>query len=226
MKKPETKASIKDGKCSGLKTRDALLGAAKELFAALGFDGVTVSAICKKAGISGTQVHYHFKDKAQLYRAVISLVGEGEFERLSKLLKPASTALEFQLRLELFATEYLAWRTRDALAFRILNFEYLRGMPIAKDVMEAKFELMRSTLENYFSLAQQTKVVRQDCDVCVLSTSFFGALNSIVDYHSLDKEGRGRSLSNDEDRARIASEFIKTLFIGLQATHPEEPHAA
>lgn len=55
-----------------LEPRDRLLRASEELFAARGFDGVTVREICDRAGMNGAAVNYHFGDKEALYVAAVS----------------------------------------------------------------------------------------------------------------------------------------------------------
>jgi len=46
--------------------RDRVLGAALELIARDGFDGVRIADIAKRAGVSAALVHYHFANRAQL----------------------------------------------------------------------------------------------------------------------------------------------------------------
>ena len=55
-------------------TRDSVFDAAKPLFSARGFDGVSVDQIARDAGVNKAMIYYHFADKLALYRAV---VGDG-----------------------------------------------------------------------------------------------------------------------------------------------------
>jgi AcrR family transcriptional regulator len=55
-------------------TRDSVFDAAKPLFSARGFDGVSVDDIARAAGVNKAMIYYHFADKLALYRAV---VGDG-----------------------------------------------------------------------------------------------------------------------------------------------------
>lgn len=54
-------------------TRQRLIEAAAVLFAAEGFENVTVREICKASNANVAAINYHFGDKAGLYRAVITV---------------------------------------------------------------------------------------------------------------------------------------------------------
>ena len=54
-----------------LATRQHLLDAAGEVFAAAGFRAATVREICERAGANIAAVNYHFGDKERLYQAVL-----------------------------------------------------------------------------------------------------------------------------------------------------------
>ena len=50
--------------------RDDILDAAERLFAAKGFDGVSTATIANEAGVSQSQIHYHFDTKQKLWDKV------------------------------------------------------------------------------------------------------------------------------------------------------------
>ena len=52
-------------------TREALMQAGSELFAARGFDGVPVEAIAERAGANKAMINYHFGGKRGLYKAIV-----------------------------------------------------------------------------------------------------------------------------------------------------------
>ncbi|MFG2432519.1 TetR family transcriptional regulator [Streptomyces sp. NPDC048590] len=67
-------------------TRQAILGAARDLFAQHGFDGASMRAIAKQAGVDAGLIRHFFGDKAGLVSAVIS-GGTEVPDRLSEALR-------------------------------------------------------------------------------------------------------------------------------------------
>jgi len=54
-------------------TREAILGAARALFAERGFDGATIRAIAARAAVDPALVHHYFGAKEQLFGAALTL---------------------------------------------------------------------------------------------------------------------------------------------------------
>ncbi len=87
-------------------TREALLDAADELFGEVGFDAASTRRIGELSGVNKALIHYHFKDKSELWSSVLDryyarLDGElraalerGEGAR-AKLVGIAATYLDF-----------------------------------------------------------------------------------------------------------------------------------
>lgn len=53
-------------------TRAEILSAARCLFARRGLDGASVREVAEAANVNNAMIYYHFKDKTELYRAVLS----------------------------------------------------------------------------------------------------------------------------------------------------------
>ncbi|MEM7435076.1 MAG: TetR/AcrR family transcriptional regulator [Myxococcota bacterium] len=67
--------------------RDDILDAAERLFSAHGFDGVSTAAIGKAAGVSQSQIHYHFDTKKKLWDTVFQRRFADYFAAQSALLR-------------------------------------------------------------------------------------------------------------------------------------------
>lgn len=71
------------------RTRQRILEAALDEFAQRSFDGASTRRIAAQAGVTQPLLNYHFRTKADLWRAVV----DGLFARLRRLLEPTLTAV-------------------------------------------------------------------------------------------------------------------------------------
>jgi AcrR family transcriptional regulator len=78
-------------------TRDCLLTAATQLFAARGFDGVSVAQIAQRAGVTKALINYHFGGKHKLYLTIMTSTFSEIVERVERLAASTRPAPE-QLR--------------------------------------------------------------------------------------------------------------------------------
>lgn len=77
-------------------TRDRLIRAAIEVFAEHGFHGGSTREICRRAAANTAAIHYHFGDKAELYREVFRSGFQEVVAESGDMLEPGlalSTAL-------------------------------------------------------------------------------------------------------------------------------------
>src|SRR5215470_14679801 len=66
-------------------TRERLLTAATQLFAARGFEGVSVTQIAQRAGVTKALINYHFGGKRKLYLTIMTSTFAEIVERVEQL---------------------------------------------------------------------------------------------------------------------------------------------
>ncbi|KAA9154287.1 TetR/AcrR family transcriptional regulator [Amycolatopsis acidicola] len=57
---------------SGPTTREIILQAARHVFSEQGYEGTTVTAVARRAGVTRPAVHHYFRTKESLYRALFA----------------------------------------------------------------------------------------------------------------------------------------------------------
>ena len=78
-------------------TRDVLLDAAAEVFAARGFEGASLDEIAETAGYTRGAIYKHFGDKAEMFMAVNERLNERMLEAFRDIADPAVPPSEVDL---------------------------------------------------------------------------------------------------------------------------------
>ena len=127
------------------RTRQAILRAAEDLFAERGLAGTRLEDVAEVVGIRRASIVYYFRDKPDLYDAVLADVLGGFYERLEAALTTANT-LSAAIESAVSAwVDYIA--ARPSLA-RLLLREVADGSPSRPPALQ------RHTAP-FFSLVQQ-----------------------------------------------------------------------
>ncbi len=98
---------------------------ALEQFSRLGFERATMGEIAREAGVSQATLHYHFQDKAQLWRSAMLDLGAhiAEEERAISAARDAPAVDQLRMAMRLFVE--ISWR-HPALG-RIVALEGMAG---------------------------------------------------------------------------------------------------
>lgn len=77
MTSTDTASHVHNDDANDLSTRERMLLAAEELFAAHGYGGTSLRAIMARANVNTGSVHYHFRTKENLLEALFAMRVEG-----------------------------------------------------------------------------------------------------------------------------------------------------
>jgi AcrR family transcriptional regulator len=134
-----------------LDTREKLVDAALEVFAARGFDGATTRAIAERAGVALAALPYHFETKEALWRAAAERIFgllHAHFEAHSGAAARAGAAPEAQLREML--REFVRFAARHPELHRFMLQEGTGASPrlawLIEKHVRPRFELLRDLL--------------------------------------------------------------------------------
>jgi len=125
-----------------------LLQAAETVFAERGFRGATTAAIAARARLPKANLHYYFRTKAELYRAVLADVLElwlDELDRFTPDRDPAEAIAEY-------VAGKLYWSRMRPNASKVFANEILHGAPFLEAYLARD---LRQRVE------QKAKVIRQ-----------------------------------------------------------------
>lgn len=125
----------------GPNTRLDILTAARQVFAQKGYDGTSVREVAEMAGVNKAMIYYHFHDKIDLYRAVLSY----SFDAMQQIwdhevFKKTASARE---KLHVFIEGFIRFQHKNEDFRKILTMEFA--------ISGAKSENMKWITKHYSS---------------------------------------------------------------------------
>ena len=108
------------------KTREAILSAAENLFAEKGFAATRLEDVAEVVGIRRASIVYYFRDKRELYGAVLDSLVQGLYLRVEAAFDRRETLLE---RIEGAVSAFIDFLASRPTAGHILLREIANGSP-------------------------------------------------------------------------------------------------
>jgi len=189
-----------------------ILTAAESLFAAHGYDGVSVQDIACRAGVSKANIYHHFTSKNELYLTVIKYAFENMNTLLSELQHVDGSPKE---QLAHFSGKHLRHLNLKPKIARLILRELLdnsstRGRDLAEQVFSEHFRKLKQIL----SKGQETGDIRKDIDTDHMAVAVVGMNVFLFQAWSAIQHFPGDAFQEQEASGRIIFEL---LFNGLTA---------
>jgi AcrR family transcriptional regulator len=168
----------------GSQTRARILEAARRVVAEEGIVRFTTRRVAAEAAISHGMCHYHFRDKLDLVRALITHSRRDWIEPLEKLVGGAGTA---QAR----ARAVIAWMAEPATTEVMRVHQELFSLALRDETVRAElageYELWRGPFVELFQ-ALAVEEGLPDLDARGVGESFAAAADGLVQQQALDPD--------------------------------------
>jgi len=119
-----------------LENKQRIIKAAEKIFAMNGFRGATTADIAAEAGLPKANIHYYFRTKEELYRAVLDEIltlWVSSFREIKHEDDPASTLADYiRAKMELSQNR--------PYASRVFANELIRGAPRMKEYLQGELK--------------------------------------------------------------------------------------
>jgi len=102
-------------------TKQEILKVAARHFAKRGYEGINLDEIAKELGITKPAIYYHFKNKADLYKAVLMERLRGLVEAIEEAMKEATKPSE---KLRLYIESFGSYLQKNSCFAAILAHEF------------------------------------------------------------------------------------------------------
>lgn len=198
------------------RTRKRILDAAAEVFLARGYGGAGLRDIAAAAQLQAGSLYYHFASRDELVIEVLrvgqDLISSAVTTRLAGL-PPGANDLDRLRAVMRGHVESLATQGNyTAAAMRLLG-------TVPPEIHQQQLSAARGygdLWRDLIAAAQSSGVARRNLNPGAVRMLMIGALNSIPDWHQLDRQ----SLTGD----RLADEFTTVFLEGLATVHRSSRH--
>lgn len=164
-----------------MEIKDKILNSAIKLFAAKGFEGVSIREIAKAADVHFAGIRYHFGDKKSLYKKCITKHGESRLLSAQKFLNLEPQNAEEMKKFLFLAIEDVFSLHRQnphltKLILREIELSNGRSDPILKRTIVAMTEVYR----DYFIRCIDKKLLKKNLDPTFMAHSLMGILHHFM----------------------------------------------
>ena len=189
--------------------RDAIVEASIRLFAEKGFRGTTTRELSKAIGVTEPVLYQHFKDKSDLYRAIIERKALEGDELIETRIKPLLDSDDDEAFFRALADLILDSFEKDPCFIRLLLFSGLEGHELNELFLERKVRGFYKLISGYMKRRMKDGAFR-NVSPTAAAQAFVGALHhhGLVKILSLEAfPGEGRKQFVDE----IVQIFVQGL---------------
>lgn len=190
---------------------ERILAAAEDLFAAHGFDAVSVSDIASRASVSKSNVFHHFGSKNELYLAVLNDARQAFFELVDDLHDGHG---QLQDRLEKFAGAHLQRMIDLGKISRLVLRDLLENSParsqqLAEKIFGKNFAMLVETMRDN----QKRGEVRSDIDPAMAAIALIAA--DVFFFQARNVLRHFSDVSFADDSARFSNMLVDILLHGI-----------
>jgi AcrR family transcriptional regulator len=173
---------VQVNKRSGVKTKEKVLNAAVKVFSAHGYQGASIRAIAKTAGISIGGVYLYFRNKEELY---LNLIKDRVGEQVLLTKEKVALAGSPEDGLRAFLSLHLEYgiKNKELILINIREHGFAFGKEIKRKFLRSQIELLTKVLKNGI-----TEGVFRACNTEEAARIIMSTLRGVVLSMALDGE--------------------------------------
>jgi AcrR family transcriptional regulator len=198
-------------------SREALLAAGLKLFAQKGLDGTTVKEIAEEAGVNVSLVSYYFQGKDGLFVACLKPFGSSLLATAERVLKPASTLQEFEVRLALFIEEFIDAHLKQSDFTQIIHRDCTPGNPVVRQLFRESFIHVFEAFVRYVAGAKKAGLLRSSVDPVIACGFLMGGLVHSIRMDFIAQEHFNQSIQDPKYREKLTQHVVRQFMQGVSA---------
>jgi TetR/AcrR family transcriptional regulator len=183
-------------------TKRSIVDAAEHLFIAGGFEGTSMAAIAREAGVTKSLIHHHFGCKAQLW-AEVKKRRFAEYQVVQeRVLRALSEEDDMEIAVSEAIDAYFEFARDNQEMMRLLAWMAIEGAPTVEHMSEQP-DISLQAIEQ----AQKDGKLRSDVDAPFILMTMVG---SIQHWFQMCPVWKAKGLLED-DREQFDAVFLKNL---------------
>lgn len=189
-------------------TKEAILGAAKEIMIKKGYDAAKMEEIARKAGVSKVMLYYHFQSKENILKELIGRIIRSAKTHLSEIIAGLK---EFEeLKVESILSKLRTVIGSEAAFLRIIISEVLRG--------KLDYDILSLLKDFYFEIYNMTNKdgSLDNMDSYITKMLFFQGLPLIMYYCISEDVSRVYGIGLDKMEKAFSEKFTDSLIRTLK----------
>lgn len=198
-------------------TREALLEAARRVFAEKGYAGATVKDLAESAGVNISLVSYHFGGKEGLYQTCLESFGADRAEASERILKAPVSREDFTLRLQLFAEDFIEFHVKNADGCKVVHRAMESIDEITCSVFKKFFFRVFEALNSFIEAAKIKRLVRDEMDSEICAILMFGSLVHLLRSQEMARLMDMPTVQDADFRERVIEQWVRSSTIGIFA---------
>jgi len=197
-------------------TREKLLDAAELLFASKGVSGTSLQEIAQQAGLTRGALYWHFKDKGELFNAMMRRSTLPLEEALQRAADSTSDSPLTEVRKNLLYTMERVVKdpqTRRVFEIATQKIEYINEMTAAKERHLQAMANKRRFIEAAFKRARKLGQIGPQVSPGACSAGLMAMMSGLLNTWMLD--------STQFNLQTVAAKSIDTFLDGLRKDAPQ-----
>lgn len=195
---------------TGTERRDAIVGASIRLFAEHGFRGTTTRQIAQKVGVTEPVLYQHFRDKQELYRAIIESKATEGHERFERRMRRFVDGTDDEGFFSVLADLILCRFEEDPDYVRLLLHSALEGHDLARRFLDSEVHCLYDMVASYLK--------RRTADGALYAPNPY--LTARVFFGMVNHHGLVRILFDDDivraGRKAVIREIVRIFLQGIE----------
>lgn len=198
---------------TGTERRDAIVAASIRLFAEHGFRGTTTRQLAREVGVTEPVLYRHFRDKSELYRAIIESKASEGHERLERRMRRFLDRDDDEGFFSALA-DLILWRfEEDPDYVRLLLHSALEGHDLARLFIDSEVHCLYEMVAVYLKRRTGQGALRVS-NPFLAARMFFGMVNHHGMVRVLFKDNIVRA-----GRKAVIREVVHTFLRGIASNN-------